>query len=142
MLTDKILVGMRAQGLSVSRQGEHLKEVEDSLIELGLEEHDQVKVFFEKYKLGAVLSKQLTELMDLCSPTRQIFRTTEFARDIYELPDGYICLTSGEGEGFILYSLLDRKVYDLSVTQFKDLADGKCEATWNSFFELIEWYLE
>jgi hypothetical protein len=81
-------------------------------------------------------------LLDLCSPTRQFAETTDFGRDIYGVPGNYICLSSGEGEGFILYSISDRKIYDISVSELDDLEQGKVEPRWNSFFDLIEWYLK
>lgn len=140
--TRKTVLKLLEQKPIVERPQEQFEEVQESLAELGLLEHDQVREFFEKYRLGSVRSNQSTELLDLCSPTRQIIDTTEFGRDAYDLPDGHICLTSGEGQGFILYSLIDRKVYDLQVWELKELTDGKAEARWGSFYDLIEWYLK
>lgn len=56
-----------------------------------------------------------------------------------EVTEDYVCLTSGEGEGFYLYSITDRKIYDVSVDELDDLEAGKKEARWGSFYELLEW---
>tara|TARA_R110000851_G_scaffold232573_1_gene385173 strand:+ start:30 stop:581 length:552 start_codon:yes stop_codon:yes gene_type:complete len=141
MIPDKIIQGMYKHGPKAKRPSEQSEVVRESLAELDLLQHDQVREIFEVYNFAAILSRQLGELLDVCSPTRQIFEATEFGRDIYNLPDGYICLSSGEGEGFILYSKINQKVYDLEVAEFDDLEQGKAEPTWESFFELIEWYV-
>ena len=55
--------------------------------------------------------------MDPCSPTPQLRSATEFAREVYEVPEGFICLTSCEGEGFYLYECGTEAVFDLGVEE-------------------------
>jgi hypothetical protein len=142
MIPETIRSAMSKQGPVVGRPPEELTAVQESLAELGLLEHDQVREFFEKYRLASVFSNQYTELLDLCSPTCQMADTTDFGKDTYGLTDNFVCLTSGEGEGFIIYSKSDRKVYDVSITEIEDLKKGNVEPRWDSFFDLIEWYLK
>ncbi|WP_145115884.1 hypothetical protein [Botrimarina mediterranea] len=108
---------------------------------LGLSGDQQVREFFQNYNLSGVLSNRSHELLDLCSPTSQIIEATDFGRDTYGISENFVCLTSGEGEGFILYSKVDGKVYDVAVNQLDELEAGKIKARWQSFVELIEWYL-
>ena len=142
MIPETIRSAMSKQRPIVERPSEQLTAVQESLMELGLLEHNQVREFFETYRLGPVLSNQHTELLDLCSPTRQFAEATGFGRDTYRITDNFVCLTSGEGEGFILYSISDCKIYDVSVSELDDLEKGKVEPRWDSFFDLIEWYLK
>jgi len=132
---------MSTESAHVFRKPEKIHQVVECLETLGVADHDQLKEIFTTYNLNAFISKRLTELMDLCSPTPQIAETTDFGRDIYEVPEEYICLTSGEGEGFFLYSKLDRKVYDVDVSELEALDAGEKEARWETFFDLIEWYV-
>jgi hypothetical protein len=60
---------------------------------------------------------------------------------VWELGKDFICLTNGEGEGFILYSKRDGKVYDVGIGEIEALEQGTVAPRWNSFYELIEWYL-
>ena len=132
---------MSRQVGAVKRSPDELPRVSACLQSLGLSHDQQVREFFEECKLSAVLASRPQELLDLCSPTPQIEEVTDFGRDTYEIPEEFICLTSGEGEGFILYSKSDGKVYDVSVSQLDDLEAGRLKATWASFYDLIEWYL-
>lgn len=66
---------------------------------------------------------------------------TDFGRDAYEITEDFVCLTSGEGEGFLIYGKKDRRIYDVSVSDLDALEAGEAEARWDSFFDLIEWYV-
>ena len=132
---------MSSQIGAVERSADDLSLVSECLEALGLSGDQEVKEFFEAFKLSGVLSNRSQELLDLCSPSPQIAETTDFGRDTYEITEYFVCLTSGEGEGFILYSKPDGKVYNVAVNQLDDLEAGKVDATWQSFFDLIEWYL-
>jgi hypothetical protein len=141
MVPDSIITAMSRQAGAVKRTHDELPKVHSSLEALELSRDQQVKEFFEEFKLSAVLTRRGQELLDLCSPAPQIEEATEFGRDTFDIPENFVCLTSGEGEEFILYSKRDGKVYDVSVSQLYDLEAGKTEATWSSFYNLIEWYL-
>ena len=141
MIPATITQKMSQQAGNVDRDSTDLDKVNQALATLGIEDHEQPKEFFTRFKLSGVLSNHPVELLDLCSPTEQIFEATDFGRDTYEMTDDFICLTSGEGEGFLVYAKENRKVYDVSVSDLDALEAGEKEATWESFFDLIEWYL-
>ncbi len=124
------------------RDSYKIELVQEALLKLNIKHHEEINAFFSTYNLSGVLSESSNvELLDLCSPTPQIFDATEFGRDVYDITEDYICLTSGEGEGFFLYSIEDKKVYDVNVEDLDALEAGKLEPRWNSFFDLMKWYL-
>lgn len=135
----ELLVNIDAE---VDRDKSESKDVERNIALLGLNGEEEMSHFFKRYDLGGIISNKNFELLDLCGSNDEIYETTDWAKDVYELPDGFVCLTSGEGEGFVLFSKIDGKVYDVSVSQFDDLSQGKVESRWNSYFDLIRWYLE
>lgn len=141
MIPRSIVDAMSRQVGLVNRSENDAERVLASLAELGVSDHEQLKEFFLAYKLSGVLSKRETELVDLCSPTPQILETTEFGRDTFEVTDDFICLTSGEGDGFILYSKTSRKLFDVSVDELDAVESGERKADWESFYDLIKWYL-
>ena len=141
MIPDSIIEKMSRQDGQVDRDPSDLSRVDDVLTELGIGEAEEFSEFFRRYKLSAVLSKREAELLDLCSPTKQILEATEFGRDVFQMTPDFVCLTSGEGEGFIVYSKIDKRIYDVSVAELDKLEAGTKEANWDSFYELIDWYL-
>lgn len=125
-----------------SREQNKIELVQAALSQLNIKDHEEINSFFSTYNLSGVISRSSKEeLLDLCSPTPQIFEATEFGRDVYEITEDFICLTSGESEGFFLYSKKDQKVYDVNVEDLDDLESGELEPRWDSFFDLIKWYL-
>jgi len=132
---------MSQQAGQVDRASDEVGMVTECVRSLGVEDHEQLKDFFSRYKLSGVLSGRTVELLDLCSPSPQIGEATEFGRDTYEITDDFVCLTSGEGEGFLLYSKLDRRIYDVRVSELDALEAGQVKCRWESFYDLIEWYL-
>ncbi len=132
---------MSSQVGNVERPTADLPVVAERLAELGIGGDPQVREFFKNYTLSGVLSDRPLELLDLYSPTPEIAEATDFGRDVYEITDEFVCLTSGEGEGFILFSKTDGSVFDVDVDQLDDLEAGNLEPSWLSFYELIEWYL-
>ena len=141
MIPATITQKMSQHAGNVDRDSADLDKVNQALATLGIADHEQPRDFFTRFNLSGVLSKRPVELLDLCSPTEQILEATDFGRDTYQMTDDFICLTSGEGEGFLVYAKETRKIYDLSVSDLDALEAGEREATWESFFDLIEWYL-
>lgn len=132
---------MAQQKGSVRRPAEQRAKVLNDLEQLGIGADTEFGEFFKEYRLSGVLSRRSIELQDLSSPTSQILSTTEFARDIYGLPEGFICLSSGEGDGFIAYSRCDGRVYDVRAADIDALGRGELAPKWDSIFRLMEWYL-
>lgn len=141
MIPKNIINALQAQKGEVERVPEQMSSVSSNIEALGLGGHTEIEEFFSTYDLAGVSSSREVELLDLCSPGDEIRETTEWARDIYQVGQDFVCLTSGEGEGFVLYSKVDRKVYDISVSELPALENGNVSPKWQSFFELIEWYL-
>jgi len=141
MIPLSIVDAMSRQVGRVNRSDSDAEKVLASLRDLGVADHEQLKEFFLAYKLSGVLSKRETELVDLCSPTPQILEATEFGRDTFNVTDDFICMTSGEGDGFVLYSKISRKLFDVGVNELDAVEAGKRDADWESFYDLIEWYL-
>lgn len=141
MIPENISNLLSKQPGMVDRDLHDNEKVHQCLNELGLLGHEQWNDFFLKYKLSGVLTNRSTELLDIASPSPQIAEVTDFVRDVYDVTEDYVCLTSGEGEGFYLYSIVDRKIYDVTVDELDELESGGKEARWDSFYDLIEWYL-
>ena len=141
MIPTTIIQKMGQQAGNVDRDSADEGKVNEALAAIGIEDHEQPKEFFTRFKLSGVLSNHPVELLDLCSPTDQIFEATDFGRDTYEMTDDFVCLTSGEGEGFLVYSKQNRKIYDVSVSDLDALEAGEKEASWDSFYDLVDWYL-
>ena len=67
---------------------------------------------------------------------------TRFVREVWEVPERMIGLTTAEGEGAFLYYLSSGAIYDFSLSQQSELSNATMSPRWGSFFELLEWYLE
>jgi|HubBroStandDraft_1064217.scaffolds.fasta_scaffold06508_2 hypothetical protein len=80
-------------------------------------------------------------LCDITKPYPEIIEVAEFARDLWELPEHFICITSTEGEGCFLYDRCTGKVWDFSLETRDDFIAGREKARWGSFFEFMTWYL-
>jgi hypothetical protein len=141
VIPESITKKLREFGDYARRPPEEVPEVIECLEELELMEHEQLREFFSEFDMEGVRSVQLVELMDLVSPGREVAETTFWARDMFELGDDFICLTNGEGEYFILYSKRDRKVYGVGIEEIEALERGAVAPRWESFYDLLEWYL-
>lgn len=142
MIPNEIVKAMDSQDGEVKRLNAEKECINRNISLLGLENHNEIKDFFLIYDLSGVISKAEIELLDLCSPSDEILETTEWARDIYDVDEGFVCLSSGEGEGFILFSKYNGKIYDVSVSELGALEEGKVAPRWNSFYDLLIWYLQ
>ena len=141
MIPNSIIEKMSGRIGHVDRSPSDLDKVNQSLAALGIGDTEEFSEFFRRFNLSGVLSTREVELLDLCSPTEQIREATDFGRDTFDMTQDFVCLTSGEGDGFIVYSKIDKKIYDVGVADLDDLEAGNREADWGSFYELIDWYL-
>jgi hypothetical protein len=136
-----IAVLMAAQRGAVRRSdpGAALEE----LLHLGVEPESQLAMFCAEYQVSPVSSSvSAEELMDPVSPTRQLRGVTAFVRDTYEVPTDFVCLTSAEGEGFILYELSTGAVYDVDARHVPALTRGLLQPRWVDVFAFLRWYLQ
>ncbi len=117
------------------------KKTISELNKLGISEKSQVYSFFLEFTITLFIStSSYEELVDIAEPTAQIFTGTEFAHEVWGIPEQYICLTSCEGEGCYLYSKETQSVYDFSLAEREGFILNPIPA-WETFFEFIEWYL-
>lgn len=115
---------------------------QSALAQLGVKRDSEFWEFYSEYCVSAVMSSVSTEeLMDPSDPGPQLADVTEFARETYELEEGFVCITSGEGEGFYLYSLAEASVYDVGVDELDDLEAGRIKPRWASFYDFMRWYV-
>jgi len=124
--------------VKLERSSSDLEKVNLALQKIAVKATEELAEFFRQFKLPGVLNKRSVELLDLCSPTEQIQEATEFGQDAFEIKDDFLCLTSSEGEGFVLYSKSSKRAFDASADELDSLEAGDKEPEWNSFFELIE----
>jgi hypothetical protein len=64
----------------------------------------------------------------------------EWGQELGLSPD-FVPLTSFEGEGGIIWSRRDGRVYDAAWSEFQSLNEGKLAPRWGSYYELIEYCL-
>ena len=117
-------------------------EVRAALKQIGVSEATQFGQFFSRfnvYQLPPAMSGD--ELLDLVTPSQQIVTATNYAHDAYQIPARYVALTSGEGEGFLLYDRESEAVYDVGIADVPSLLDGSLKPQWSSFFSFIRWYI-
>lgn len=141
MIPQNIVDLMSRQSGGVDRALGDLPKVDAQLKRLGLSGDEEISMFFRRFSLAGVLSSKSFELLDICTPAAQIFEATAFAEDSFAVEAGFIALTSGEGEGFVLLRKADGAVFDVGVNELDDLEAGTVEPRWPSFFALLEWYL-
>ena len=116
--------------------------VNEALVELGVPLDSEFAEFFREYVITFFISDTSDEqLCDLLSPSKQILLGTEFAHEVWELPENFICFTSCQGEGCYLYDRDTGAVWDFDLADREDFIAGRQKPAWNSFFEFMNWYL-
>jgi hypothetical protein len=81
------------------------------------------------------------ELCDLIDPTPEIAAGTKYVRDVWDLSEQYVCLSSIQGEGAYLYDRYAGTVWDFDLALRDDFVGGKQKPRWMSFFDFMIWYL-
>ena len=109
--------------------------VRQELSKLGINENSEFGRFFLDYSLGTIPpSGGKDYLIDICSPSADISRTTEWLRDIdHEFYADYVALTTFEAEGGYMYNINSGAVVD---HEWPD----KIVKSWDSWNEFLEWY--
>ena len=114
-----------------------------ALEELGVPQESEFSEFYENYQITIFESPISHEqLCDVLEPSKQVALGTRFVREVWGLPDNYICFTSAEGEGAYLYDRSSGKVFDFSLATRDEFVSGKEGPRWDGFFEFMLWYLE
>ena len=75
------------------------------------------------------------EIGDIISPP-EIFDRTRYAKT-WGLPEGYVALSSGEGEGFVLYKISTEEVFDVGVEEFPKLEACEVKPIFNTFLDFM-----
>jgi hypothetical protein len=115
---------------------------EAALNGLGIPLDSEIAEFFLTHQISQFSSDVSDEqLCDVAEPSEEICAGTQFIRDVWELPEQYVCLTSAQGEGAYLYERSTGGVWDFNLSSREKFLAGKENARWNSFFEFLTWYL-
>jgi hypothetical protein len=120
------------------RQLDSREEVLAAPGELELSVESQISQVFLNYSMKALRRGPGTyELEDICSPTRSIKKSTDWVTD-FGIGSDFVCLNSGAGEGFILYSRSTGAIFDVGVAQIAQLNAGTVQPRWPDFHALME----
>jgi hypothetical protein len=118
-----------------------LAAAQDQLRALGIQSDTQLAAFFLEFNATNMSStSSFEELQELSSPSPQIQSATRFVHEVWGLPREYVALTSCEGEGGYLYSILTGAVYDFDLATREAFLDHP-HPKWKDFNTFIEWYL-
>jgi len=114
-----------AQRGNVRRTAKELAKTE--LLKLGIRAGSEIYEFFTEFNITLFISQTSYEqLCDVCEPTPQIWDGTVFVREVWGVPEEFVCLTSAEGEGCYLYSNTTEAVYDFELADRENfLKTGK-----------------
>jgi len=137
---DEEIKSILAQQHNSRRNSSELRFVKKNIEILDIKDKEIIN-FFINYDLSGITGNTLFELLDIYSPNNEVVNVTKWARDTYGISDNYICLTSGEDEGFILLSKENGHIYDVDAGEIDALNSGKIKHRWNSFLELIKYYV-
>jgi hypothetical protein len=69
----------------------------------------------------------------------EIADATQYARDEFGVPAGYIALTGYEGEGVVLYELQTGEVYDVELGRLDDFLSGSMAPIATRFEGFLIW---
>jgi hypothetical protein len=114
-----------------------------ALFDLKLSEADEIGEFYLEYSMNAIRSAADVNfvLVDICSPSDEVAKATEFVQRAYGVSEDYICLDIAEGESFVLYSRSTKLIFDAGRRDVPALNAGQARPTWNTFYELMDQYV-
>jgi hypothetical protein len=72
----------------------------------------------------------------------QIADATDYAREEWGVPEGFIALSGFEGEGVVLYALESGAVYDVELGKLDDFLNGSLEPIAPTFEGYLRWCME
>ena len=115
---------------------------ERALAELGVSADSEFAQLYLAYKLLSFRSEvSYEELVDVAEPNRAVAVGTQFAHEVWGLPEKYVAFTSLEGEGAYLYDRETGQVWDFELASKDAFLARRQQPKFNSFFEFMEWYL-
>lgn len=111
------------------------------LQQLGIAETSAFAQFFLAYEGGFALGSGMKEMLDIAGPAHpSIPDATDFVCQAYGVPRTFLCLTSPEGEGFVLYEKKTERVYDTGLDELAALLSGDLRPRWQTFFDYLRDY--
>ena len=117
-------------------------KAEGALTDLGVPLDSEFAWFFTNYMIELFVSPVSSEsIRDVSEPSTEIKYGTEFAHEVWELPEHYVCFTTCQGEGGYLYDKESGAVFDFSLATRDAFVEGREPPRWRSFFEFLHWYL-
>lgn len=112
-----------------------------ALKNLGVSEDSQLGEFYLKYQGAFISPKDEPELLDIDDVAiPAIPDQTEYIKDVHEIPDNYLALTTDESEGMYLYDKNNEAVLDVNFEDIYLLKQGALSAKWKDFNSFISWY--
>lgn len=115
---------------------------ERALTQLGVSLDSEFAEFYLSYRITLFRSDVSDEqLCDIAEPSPEVAQGTQFARQVWNIPEQYVCFTSVQGEGAYLYDSATGAVWDFSLAKQAEFLAGRERPRWNSFFEFLTWYL-
>lgn len=140
MIPDDLIAKIERQLGEVHRK--NCAEVAQALLVLNVDPKSEFGEFFFNYVVTCYRRPvSSSELCDLLLPTPEIHQATQFIRDVWGLPDRYVCFSSLQGEGCYLYDRNTGCVFDFDLAELEYLLQERLSPRWGTFFEFMDWYL-
>ena len=140
MIPDKLRFLVEQQAGDVARS--NLVAAQRALSELEIPPESEFAEFYRTYRVTLFQSDVSDEqLCDISEPSTEIAKGTRFVREVWKIPEQYICLTSVQGEGAYLYDKSTGKVWDFALASRDAFLSGRERPKWDSFFDFMTWYL-
>jgi hypothetical protein len=97
--------------------------------------------FFLQFEGGYAVANGMKELLDIAGPAfPAIPDVTRYICENCGVPETYVCLTSPEGEGFVLYDRVAGAVFDTGLDELPALLAGEVTPRWATFFDYLRDY--
>lgn len=108
-------------------------ETADLLREVGVPRNCELADFYLRH--GAATCRGWYEINE----PDQIADATQYVQEEWAVPEGFIALTSTEGEGVVLYALETGAVYDVELGRLDDFLGGSLEPVASTFEGYLRW---
>lgn len=149
MINDEMVLLLTSRGYRSRKDS--VDSIVKVLSELGADVDSELAAFISNYDPSLLRSEQTSEQLQDALPVLEdasveheilpwetpIGMTTQFVREVWELPQDCICLTSTEGEGAFVYRSTTQAVYDFTLGDSSSIDRPR----WETFNQFIEWYL-
>lgn len=140
MIPSQLQILVESQPGSIHRVSR--EAVAAALFDLKVPLESEFAEFFFTYTITFFRSEVSDEeLCDIADPTTEIGVGTKFVHEVWDLPNRFVCFSSGQGEGAYLYETTTGHVWDFDLASRSDFLAGKQRPKWQSFFEFMTWYL-